>query len=93
MSTPLYTYKGFQYVPWDDVEPDNIKIWHDVITPEDATITVDWSPYMTMSRRDFERWIDFGMPERLYNYPLRTEDLDSIQDLEELYADLPPLLE
>ena len=26
----LYSYLGYEYCPWDDVEEDNIKIFHEV---------------------------------------------------------------
>lgn len=29
MNIPMYTYLGYEYRPWEDVEEDNIKIFHE----------------------------------------------------------------
>lgn len=56
-------YKGFEYTPWEDIEDDNIKIMHDVITPTGKTISLRWSPYSTPSQQQFEFLIEQLTPE------------------------------
>ena len=71
-------YKGFKYEPMEDVEPDNIKIFHIVVTPEGKEIHMDWSPYSVPTIEDFQVWIDLGCPDRIGCGPLRREDLATL---------------
>lgn len=64
---PNYSYKGFTYSQEIDYEPDNMKIFHIVKTPEGRQIQMDWSSYSTPSKNDFELWVDLGLPDR--NHP------------------------
>ena len=63
-----YTYNGFQYRTWDDVEEDNIKTFHycyrrraedghliEVAMPQEFYNT---SPYDMVSIDDFMRYVD-----------------------------------
>ena len=70
-------YKSYSYKPYEDHEPDNIKIFHDV-EKDGKTITMDWSPYRTPSFEDFKLWIDLGCPARIGCGPLDRADLDKI---------------
>lgn len=55
-------FKGFTYQGWEDYEDDNIKIFHDVQTPEGKVISMPFSPYFTMTQKAFEQWILIGCP-------------------------------
>jgi len=53
----IYNYLGYEYRPWDDVEPDNIKTFHEcykngqrVKMPEEFYCH---SPYDTMTFEQF----------------------------------------
>lgn len=59
----MFTYKGYTYQPWDDVEDDNIKTFHDVLTPEGKTISMPLSPYSRPSQKAFEKWVEIGCPQ------------------------------
>lgn len=71
-------YKGFIYKPWQEVMDDNIKVYHDVETPDGKIIDMDWSPYETPSFDDFKMWIELGMPKRIHGGPLSSNDLKTI---------------
>jgi hypothetical protein len=58
-----FEYKGFQYCPEKDFEPDVVKIFHTVKTPEGKEIAMKMSPYETPTEEIFQKWIDLGMPE------------------------------
>ena len=73
-----YTYKGYVYEPWEDVEPDNVKIFHDFRTPDGKRISMDWSPYKVPTPEDIKTWIELGMPGRIGGAPLNSEDLVKI---------------
>ena len=73
-----YTYKGWTYTPWDDVEEDNIKKWHDFKHKDGGTVTCDFSPYRTMTEEDIRLWIDLGMPDRISSCPLNSDDLKTL---------------
>lgn len=57
-------YKGHQYKPWDDVEEDNVKRFHDVYVDGVDIGSIPLSPYTTPSFELFSRWIDMGKPSR-----------------------------
>ena len=64
----MYNHEGYIYDPWNEVQPEeNIKIFHDIKTPNGETISVDWTPYETMTEFEFREWIEFGMPTRTDN--------------------------
>ena len=86
---PKYEYKGFQYLPWEDHEDDNVKIFHDVATPAGRTIHMDWSPYDTPSEAEFQLWIDLGLPGRISQGPLDSADLDKIAGRDAKVIELP----
>jgi len=61
-----YEYKGFKYQPVHDEEPgENIKIFHDVVTPDGKTIQFSISPYVEPTEELFQKWIDVGQPGRV----------------------------
>lgn len=64
--TVVYEYKGFKYMPEDDVEEDNVKRFHNVHVNNGRIYggSVPLSPYATMTKELFERWIDMGRPTR-----------------------------
>ena len=80
-------YKGFTYSQEKDYEPDNIKIFHTVVTPEGKEVSMDWSSYSTPSQSDFELWVEIGLPDRMHPAlgerrvlcPLDTKDLVKIR--------------
>lgn len=76
---PKFQYKGWIYCPESDVEPDNVKIFHNVITPDKRRISFDWSPYCVPSLGEFSLWVDLGCPDRLGGSPLNLEDLKKIR--------------
>jgi hypothetical protein len=59
-------YKGFTYSQELDYEPDNVKIFHEVKTPEGKIIHMDWSSYSTPTQNDFELYVDLGLPDRMH---------------------------
>lgn len=59
-------YKGFTYSQELDYEPDNVKIFHSVTTPDGRVINMDWSSYSTPTQNDFELFIDLGLPDRMH---------------------------
>lgn len=76
---PKFQYKGWIYCPESDVEPDNVKIFHNVITPDKRRISFDWSPYCVPSLGEFSLWVDLGCPDRTGGSPLNLEDLKKIR--------------
>jgi hypothetical protein len=70
-----HQYKDFVYQPWVEVEPDNRKIFHDVVAPDGEIIDMDWSPYSTPHAEQFAQWIDLGCPKRIGSGPLSSLEL------------------
>lgn len=62
--TVVFEYKGYKYMPEDDIEEDNVKRFHDVVTPTGERIYVPLGPYNKLTETNFQRWIDLGMPKR-----------------------------
>lgn len=61
----LHCYKGFIYQLEVDYEEDNMKRFHLVNHPDWKSYKMmPASPYMTMTKEIFERWIDMGRPTR-----------------------------
>ena len=77
-----WTYKGHTCIITEDVEhEENIKLWHEVITPDGKRLTADISPYCS-ERRALELWIDAGYPSRNQGqYPIGPLDLTDLQRL------------
>ena len=48
-----YECEGFTYEPWEEREEDNIKIWHDMITPTGDILHGPWSPYEVPTLEQF----------------------------------------
>ena len=59
-------YKGFTYSQELDYEPDNVKIFHEVKTPNGKIVHMDWSSYSTPTQNDFELYVDLGLPDRMH---------------------------
>lgn len=58
-SLPRFTnYLGFEYKPWEEEDVDNIKIWHDIISPRGNIIDGPWGPYEVPSEKQFCDFID-----------------------------------
>lgn len=60
-----FKYKTFSYEPDEDVEPDNIKIFHTVVDERfGVEIWMPLSPYEYAREETFKAWIDSGTPSR-----------------------------
>jgi hypothetical protein len=55
-------YKGYVYEPWDDIEEDNIKRFHDVRGPDGSMLSLPLSPYYTAGLSYLRLWVDAGCP-------------------------------
>jgi hypothetical protein len=55
---------GHKYMPDLDVEDDNRKIWHTIVTPKGKTISADFTPYSYMDKDDLKLFIKLGYPKR-----------------------------
>jgi len=66
----IFEYKGYFYCPWDELEPDNRKTYHEVKKVDEHNnlkyaFDVPLTPYiMAMTEEAFRKWIDMGMPTR-----------------------------
>lgn len=65
---PDFNYKGFRYTPWEDVEEDNIKIFHELTYSNGKKISIPWSPYSTPTDDELKMWIDIGCPTHNVNF-------------------------
>lgn len=69
-TTTEYEYNGYLYGQYHDVEfdgdgrPENVKIWHEVKSPDGKDISMDWSPYDTPTYEQFALWVELGCPDR-----------------------------
>ncbi len=56
-----FTYNGYEYCTWDDVEEDNIKTFHECYRAgQRIRMPVDFynhSPYSLMSRNEFAKHV------------------------------------
>lgn len=76
--TKKYKHKDFLYIPdiTEDYEKDVYKVVHWVELPSGKRIEADFSPYLVMSRLDFETYVDLECPKRMVSHrPLSTNDL------------------
>ena len=57
-----WEYKGFKYQPWEDVEPDNRKWFHDVYYDGKEVDMPGWfrniSPYRQVNEDEFKQAVD-----------------------------------
>ena len=57
----LYSYLGYEYCPWDDVEEDNIKTFHECYKAgkriEMPAAFYNHSPYNLMSCAEFVQYV------------------------------------
>ena len=70
-------YKGWTYDVWEDDDGDVRKKFHSA-KKDGQTVDMDWSPYDTPDQRDWQLWIDLGMPTREQlglRGPMRSENL------------------
>ena len=63
---PRFTYKGFAYIPWDDVTDDNVKTLHEVKTQTGEIITFEYNPYNEPNILEFILWVDLKCPTPKY---------------------------
>lgn len=83
----MYNYRGFKMIEEVDYEEDNIKRFHFVTTPDGRKVIMDWSSYSTPTEKNFQLWVDLGMPnrdhpslgKRQYYCPLDENDLIKIK--------------
>lgn len=80
----MYNYRGFKMIEEVDYEEDNIKRFHFVTTPDGREVIMDWSPYSTPTEKNFQLWVDLGLPNRDHlsirgNAPLNENDLLKIK--------------
>ena len=57
------SFQGFTYTGWEDREEDNVKIFHDVLTPSGKTISMPLSPYCKVTQSHFEKWVLLNCPQ------------------------------
>ena len=75
----VYSYKGYEYIPEEEVEEDNRKTFHVVRNKfGDDAGWLPLSPYSHPSRAFFEAWIDAGLPKDKNN---RRPSLEDLQDI------------
>lgn len=80
MKEPLiYSYKGYEYRPTEDIDYDDQtrKYFHTVYCPDDKPRHLPLSPRLFSSQEFFELWVDAGCP---YPYHQRI----SIQELKDM---------
>jgi len=86
-------YKGFTYQQEILEDEDTRKILHYAMKLRGAeapttpwqvdgenSFIFDWSPYSVPGQKDWELWINLGMPARMGNGPLNTSSLHIIAD-------------
>lgn len=69
---------GHKYMPDEDREDDNVKIWHTIITPQGKSISADFTPYSYMDKEDIKLYIKLKYPKRITAGPLDKEDLQKL---------------
>lgn len=69
---------GHKYMPDEDREDDNVKIWHTIITPQGKSIDADFTPYSYMDKEDIKLYIKLKYPKRITAGPLDKEDLQKL---------------
>lgn len=61
-----YKYDGWVYHPYEDKERDeegrveNVKIYHEVITPHDDHVSINFDPYRYLTAEQFVEWVRRG---------------------------------
>lgn len=78
MEKVLYSYKGYEYVPEEEIEEDNRKIFHIVCKHGTNIGWLPISPYDYPSKEFFEAWIDAGLPDNKVNCRPSLEELRDI---------------
>lgn len=72
----IYRYKNKIYKPnvLEDYEKDVYKVTHWIEDVEDSStrFEADFTPYHTMSKVDFQMYVDLGCPARKGQYPWST---------------------
>jgi len=69
---------GHKYMPDEDREDDNVKIWHTIVTPQGKTVDADFTPYSYMDKEDLKLYIKLKYPKRQGAGPLNKEDLQKM---------------
>jgi hypothetical protein len=74
----IHSYKGYEYRPWEEIEEDNRKTFHDVhVVGDDHIRSLPLSPYSYPSFEYFKMWVDAGCP-----YPSgQRVSLDELEDI------------
>lgn len=80
---------GHKYMPDEDREEDNVKIWHTIITPQGKSIDADFTPYRYMDNEDLKLYIKLKYPKRITAGPLDKQDLQKLAQTQGL-IDLDP---
>lgn len=64
--TVVHEYKGYKYMPEDDVEPqENVKRFHTVEAPDGKYLSIGLSPYVRhFEEIEFQQWVDMGCPKK-----------------------------
>ena len=73
-----YTYKDFVYMPdvTEDYEQDVYNVEHWIQLPSGNKIKADFTPYVVMSKIDFETYVDLECPKRMVQHrPMSSHDL------------------
>lgn len=58
MQDQFYEYRGFKYSSAVDQEDDNIKRFHEVITPNGEVLMIPNSPYRAVNEFEFREWVE-----------------------------------
>ena len=69
---------GHTYMPDEDREDDNVKIWHTIVTPQGKTVDADFTPYAYMDKEDLKLYIKLKYPKRQGAGPLDKKDLQKM---------------
>jgi len=74
----VHSYKGYEYRPWEEIEEDNRKTFHDVhVEGDDHIRSLPLSPYGHPSFEYFKLWVDADCP-----YPSSQRvSLDELRDM------------
>jgi hypothetical protein len=57
-----FEYKGHVFSTWKERMSDNVKIYHEIKTPEGKVEHMPWSPYDMPTVSEVKMFIDLGCP-------------------------------
>jgi hypothetical protein len=84
---------GWKYNAEEEDYGDALKIHHSAISPKGEEVSIDFSPYQTMTKDLFKAWLDLGMPTRKdigSNAPLNSDAIKSLLTQEENLEEMNP---